>query len=318
MPESSGRHQPQVDQLMHATRAVGIGVYDGLSALLAARYNFDFVWVSGFSISASLGLPDVGIVGPDEVLSVVRTVRRVWPRPIVVDMDSGYGDAVKLHHVARDIVRAGATALCIEDNPVSKRCSLYDNVKRTLVSREQHAARIRAARQGVIAAALPAAVVARTEALVAGLGLTEALERANLYVSAGADAVFIQTLDPTGREILEFARRWMRRTPILVTPTRYPSIRNAHLFRAGISHVIFANHAVRAAHAAMSDAFSSLATASSSAELESLITPVARLAADVGKEHVEQFEQRLLEASAAAPPPGPLRLLSTNVGKARP
>lgn len=302
MPETNARHsQPQreLDQLMHATRAVGVGVYDGLSTLLASRHAFDFLWVSGFSVSASLGLPDVGIIGPDEVLEVVRTARRVSSRPIVVDMDAGYGDAVKLHHVARDIVRAGATALCIEDNPVSKRCSLYDNVKRTLVTADEHCGRIRAARQGVLAAALPAAVVARTEALVAGLGLDAALERCHAYVAAGADAVFVQTVDPTGQEIIDFAGRWRRRTPILVTPTRYPKLRKADLFKAGISHVIYANQAVRAAHAAITEVFSSLARASSSIELEARITPVAQLAVEVGKDHVEELEQQLFEAARA-------------------
>ena len=91
---------------------VGVGVYDGLSALLAEKWGFDFVWVSSFCCSAANGLPDAGIIGPEEMLGVVRRVRRSIDRPVVVDLDSGYGDPVKAFHVVEAMARAGAAALC--------------------------------------------------------------------------------------------------------------------------------------------------------------------------------------------------------------
>ena len=194
---------PQTDHaacLFNGRFQTGVGVYDGLSALLAEKWHFDFVWISSFCCSAAVGLPDAGIVGPEDILNVVRCVRRSIDLPIVVDLDSGYGDAVKAYHVVEAMARAGAAALCIEDNPTSKRCSLYDGYDRDLVSVEEHIARLRAARAGVDAAHTNARIIARTEALVAGMGVKEALRRATAYADAGADAVFIQSLDATGND----------------------------------------------------------------------------------------------------------------------
>src|ERR1017187_6402733 len=173
--------QDDAGRLFDGRFQVGVGVYDGLSALLAEKWHFDFVWISSFCCSAAVGLPDAGIVGPEDILSVVRCVRRSVDLPIVVDLDSGYGDAVKAFHVVEAMARAGAAALCIEDNPVSKRCSLYDGYERVLVSIDEHIARLRAARAGVEEANSTCRVIARTEALVAGMGVEEALKRAGAY-----------------------------------------------------------------------------------------------------------------------------------------
>src|SRR5438270_9905456 len=91
--------QDNVGHLFDGGFQVGAGVYDGLSALLAKKWKFDFVWVSSFCCSAAAGLPDAGIIGPEEILNVVRCVRRSVDLPVVVDLDSGYGDAVKVCHV---------------------------------------------------------------------------------------------------------------------------------------------------------------------------------------------------------------------------
>src|SRR3974390_123360 len=135
-PMATDRRSTPALELDHAGRLfdghpqVGAGVYDGLSALLAAKWRFDFVWVSSLCCSAAAGLPDAGIIGPDEVLNVIRCVHRSVDLPIVVDIDSGYGDPVKVFHIVEAMARAGAAALCIEDNPISKRCSLYDGYAR--------------------------------------------------------------------------------------------------------------------------------------------------------------------------------------------
>ena len=204
--KNANGHSKSAPQTDHAARLfngrfqTGVGVYDGLSALLAEKWNFDFVWISSFCCSAAVGLPDAGIIGPEDILNVVRCVRRSVNLPIVVDLDSGYGDPVKAFHVVEAMARAGAAALCIEDNPISKRCSLYDGYDRDLVSVEEHIARLRAARAGVDAAHTNARIIARTEALVAGMGVKEALRRATACADAGADAVFIQSLDATGND----------------------------------------------------------------------------------------------------------------------
>jgi len=272
---------------------VGIGVYDGLSALLAEKWKFDFVWVSSFCCSAAAGLPDAGIIGPEDILNVVRCIRRSIDLPIVTDLDSGYGDAVKVFHVVEAMARAGVAALCIEDNPTSKRCSLYDGYARILVSPEEHIARLRAAKAAIQQARSNCRVIARTEALVAGMGVKEALRRATAYADAGADAVFIQSLDATGNEVLTFGREWKRRTPIFIAPTRLPQITKKDFADAGISHPIFANQSLRAAHAAMDRTFGALAQGESAAAAGSEISAVATVASLVGAQKMVDLEASL-------------------------
>jgi phosphoenolpyruvate phosphomutase len=231
-------------------------------------------------------------------MTVVRCVRRSIELPIVVDIDSGYGDAVKVFHVAEAMARAGAVALCIEDNPLSKRCSLYDGYDRKLVPTEEHITRVRAAQAGVASSQSTCRVIARTEALVAGFGLNQALDRANAYVDAGAEAVFLQSLDTTGVEVLTFGREWKRRTPLFIAPTRLPQITKKEFIAAGISHTIFANHGLRAAHAAMDDTFRTLAQGDCSMAVEPEISPVAEVARLVGAPKVMELEAYLAGKSS--------------------
>ncbi len=295
----SGEHAvPQLDsaaRLFNGHRMVGVGVYDGLSALLAAKWQFDFLWVSSFCCSAAAGLPDAGIIGPEDILNVVRCVRRSVDLPIVVDLDSGYGDPVKVCHVAEAMARAGAAALCIEDNPTAKRCSLYSGYDRALVSIAEHNARLQAARAGVAQARASCRIIARTEALVAGLGVKEALRRASAYADTGANAVFIQSLDSTGNEVLSFGREWKRRTPLFIAPTRLPHLTKKEFFAAGISHTMFANQGLRAAHAAIDRTFQILAEGNASQPVESEISTVAAVASLVGAQKVVELEALLAQ-----------------------
>ena len=291
--------QDNLSRLLASRGQTGVGVHDGLSTLLASKYPFDFLWVSSFCSSAAMGLPDAGIIGAEEMLAMVRLVRRTSLLPIVVDLDAGYGDPLKIYNVVKEFVRAGASALCIEDNPTSKRCSLYDGYERTLVSPDEHCARVRAAKAAISSIAGSCIVVARTEAFLACLGVDEALQRVHAYVDAGADAVFAQSVDATGEEILQFCKGWNRRTPIFLAPTRISHIPKEELFAAGASHVIHANQGIRAAHAAMDRVFASLAVLPSSGGVENEISTVKKVASDVGADQIERLE-RLFECQMAA------------------
>jgi phosphoenolpyruvate phosphomutase len=211
--------------------------------------DIDFLWLSSFCVSASLGRPDAGVLDASEMATLVRTVATTTRYPIVVDMDSGYGDALKVALATRMMEQSGASAVCIEDNPLVKRSSLYHLDNRVLASVEEHEERIHAARSGLVAGCR---LIARTEALVAGFGVDEALHRADRYVNAGADAVFVQATKPDeGAELLDFGRKWSRRTPLFIAPTRYPTLGADDYTAAGITHWIFANQAIRAAYRAM-------------------------------------------------------------------
>lgn len=279
--------------LLQRRNQVGIGVHDGLSAILASKHAFDFLWVSSFCSSAANGLPDAGLIGAEEMLAAVRVIDRSSDLPIMVDLDSGYGDPAKVGHVVDAMVRGGADALCIEDNPMSKRCSLYDGYERLLATQQEHVDRLQAAREAIDALQSSCGLVARTEALVAGLGVAEALKRASAYADVGADAVFVQSLDATGKEILDFCRAWEGRTPIVLAPTRLPTLSNQDLYAAGATHVIFANQGLRAAHEAMSRVFKELAETGSAVEVNRTISPVAMVASDVGADRLKELDERL-------------------------
>ena len=184
--------------------------------------------------------------------------------------------------------------MCIEDNPSSKRCSLYDGYERTLVTAPEHMARVRAAKAAVEEVEGHCMIVARTEAFLACLGMQEALARASAYTDAGADAVFVQSVDATGNEILEFCRSWQRRTPVFLAPTCISHIPKTELFAAGASHIMHANQGLRAAHAAMDHVFCALAKLPSSSGVEKDISSVKQVSADVGANGIEALE-RLFE-----------------------
>ncbi|ABD10909.1 hypothetical protein ThrDRAFT_02016 [Frankia casuarinae] len=174
--------------------------------------------------------------------SVVRTVARTTRHPVVVDMESGYGGPRKVDLAARTISQAGASAVCIEDNTLDKWSILYPG-ERDLASVEEQEKCLRATRRGLEPSCF---LIARTEALVAGHGVAEALNRANRYVDAGADAVFVQATRPDGgEELLEFGRGWDRRTPVFIAPTCYPALGAEEYARSGITHWIFANQPLR-------------------------------------------------------------------------
>ncbi len=125
----AAREPDHAARLFDGRFQAGVGVYDGISALLADKWNFDFLWVSSFCCSAAAGLPDAGIIGPEDILSVVRCVGRTVEVPMVVDLDCGYGDPVKVFHVAEAMVRAGAAAMCIEDNPPRRSSQVWGSKK---------------------------------------------------------------------------------------------------------------------------------------------------------------------------------------------
>src|SRR6478672_11155833 len=179
------------------------GAHDALSAKLAEAAGFDAIWASGFGISAVQAVPDANILTLTETLEAVRRIVDAVDIPVIADCDNGYGNAINVMRTAAEFERAGAAGICIEDNEFPKRCSFYAGVRRELVPVGEHARKIQAA---------PSArrndsflVIARTEALIAGLGMEEALRRARAYAEAGADAVLVHSKSRDFGELRAFA-----------------------------------------------------------------------------------------------------------------
>ena len=285
--------------LERARVALAAGAHDALSAKLAQEAGYDAVWASGFGISAVQAVPDANILTLTETLDAVRRMADAVEIPVIADCDNGYGNAINVMRTVAEFERAGAAGICIEDNEFPKRCSFYAGVRRDLVAAEEHARKIEAA---VSARRDPGfAVIARTEALICGLGIDEALARAQAYAAAGADAVLVHSKQPDFAELAEFARRWTGRTPLVAVPTTYPNVSPAELLAAGFRMAIFANQALRGAIVSMRDVLRRMRETGRVASVEDRIVPLDEVYKLVGVPELKANERRFLFTGAEPP-----------------
>lgn len=163
------------------------GAHNALAGLIAKEAGFEALYVSGGAVTASFGLPDLGILAMEELCLVVRILSRATGLPLIVDGDTGYGEALNAMRLVRELEDAGAAAVHIEDQVLPKKCGHLND--KTLVPADQMAAKIAAARR----ARRHLVIIARTDA-AASEGLEGAIERARLYAKAGADVVFPDAL----------------------------------------------------------------------------------------------------------------------------
>ena len=216
------------------------GAYNGLAALQAQRQGFEALYLSGAAISASMGLPDLGIITIEDVCFFIRQVSRASGLPVLVDGDTGYGEALNVMHMVRAFEDAGAAAVHIEDQLLPKKCG-HLNDKR-LAAPEDMAAKIAAAAR----ARRHLFIIARTDA-AASEGLDGAVARAKRYLDAGADAIFPEALT-TEDMFREFARRV--KAPLLANMTEFgrtPYFTAAQFEAMGYRMVIWPVSALRIA-----------------------------------------------------------------------
>lgn len=269
-----------------------VGAHDGLSGRLGEQAGFDAVWASGFEISASHGVPDANILDMSVQLAAACQIRDAVSVPVIADCDNGYGNAVNAGYTARKFAQAGIAGICIEDNIFPKRCSFYAGV-RELVSAEEHALKVRACKEETGGTLF---VIARTEALIAGHSMAEALDRANAYADAGADAILIHSKEKTPHQIITFAQQWTRPTPLVAVPTTYDTISADDLGRLGYRIVIFANHGLRASIKAVQQAYAQLLTAGHASVLREGIVSLQTVFDLVGVKGLEETERKYLPA----------------------
>ena len=199
-----------------------MATHSPLSAILAEQAGFDGVWASGFELSALYGLPDMSFISMTQHLEMLRAVAGRTSLPIVADVDTGYGNAINVIHTVREYERAGASAIVIEDKSFPKVTSLAVGGHHDLVRIQEF--------QGKIEAALATRsdpdflIIARTEALIAGLGEEEALFRARAYERAGADMILIHSKRKDPSEIESFSKAWNGGIPLVIVPNAYPEL----------------------------------------------------------------------------------------------
>jgi methylisocitrate lyase len=219
------------------------GAHSGIAALQAKAAGFDALYLSGGAMSASMGLPDIGVITMDDVCFFLKQIYRATGLPVLVDADTGYGEALNVMHMVRCFEEAGAAAVQIEDQILPKKCGHLNDKK--LADAKDMAAKIRAAAR----ARRDLVIVARTDA-VANEGMDAAVARAKLYVEAGADVIFPEAL--TSLDMLrEFARRID--VPLLANMTEFgrtPFVSAAELEEMGYKIVIWPVSSLRVANKA--------------------------------------------------------------------
>lgn len=226
------------------------GAFDAMSAKLVEMYNFDAVWAGSFAISATHALPDASIMTMTEFLGVAASMVDACKIPVIADCDTGYGGPSNVSHMVKKYENSGVAAISIEDKVFPKQNSLLEGGKQELLSEKEFVAKIIAAKEAKRDPDFM--VIARTEALIADLGMNEAIQRAKAYEKAGADAILIHSKKNTPDEVLEFADTWGGKLPIVIVPTSYPSIKLSDLMTHKIKMIIYANQTLRASYAAMS------------------------------------------------------------------
>ena len=188
------------------------GAHNGMAALQARAAGFAGLYLSGAAMTASMGIPDLGIVTVDEVAFFIRQIARASHLPLLVDGDTGYGEALNVMHMVRTFEDAGAGAVHIEDQLLPKKCGHLNDKK--LADAHNMAAKVAAAAR----ARRHLYLIARTDA-AASEGIDGAVARAKLFVEAGADAIFPEAL-ATAEMFREFARR-MPGVPLLANMTEF-------------------------------------------------------------------------------------------------
>ena len=250
-------HAPAGDRLRSLLAHPGIlrmpGAHNGMAALQAKQAGFDALYLSGAAMSASMGLPDLGVITVDDVCFFIRQVTRSSGLPLLVDGDTGYGEALNCMHMVRSFEDAGAAAVHIEDQLLPKKCGHLNDKK--LADPHDMAAKVAAcakARRHLM-------VLARTDA-AASEGMEGAVARAKLFMEAGADAIFPEALHDA-EMFREFARR-MPGVPLLANMTEFgrtPFFTADEFEAMGYKMVIWPVSALRVAAKAQAELYAAIA-----------------------------------------------------------
>ena len=233
------------------------GAVDAMSAKLVENAGFDAVWAGSFAISATHALPDASILTMTEFLNAASIMANACNIPIIADCDTGFGGPSNVTHMVRKYESAGISSICIEDKIFPKQNSLLEGGQNDLLSEKEFVAKILAANEAKNSKDF--LIIARIEALISGLGMKEALKRADAYEKAGADVILIHSKQKNPDEIFEFTDTWKGNIPIAVIPTTYDSVKLSDIYEHKIKMVIYANQTLRAAYSAMENLLKEMA-----------------------------------------------------------
>ena len=263
------------------------GTHNGQAALQAAKAGFPALYLSGAAMTASMGLPDLGVITVDEVCFFVRQVARASGLPVLVDGDTGYGEALNVMHMVRSFEDAGAAAVHIEDQLLPKKCGHLNDKK--IADAHDMAAKVAAARK----ARRHLYIIARTDA-AASEGMDGAVARAKMYLEAGADAIFPEAMN-NAEMFREFARRVD--APLLANMTEFgrtPFFTAAEFEEMGYKMVIWPVSSLRVANKAQEDLYAAIKRDGGTHNMVDRMQTRAELYATIGYHNYEALDASIV------------------------
>ena len=264
------------------------GAHHALCGLLAKRAGFRALYLSGAALSASMGLPDLGIITQDELCSAVKSLYRATDLPVIVDGDTGYGEALNVMRLVKDLEEAGAAAIQLEDQMLPKKCGHLSNKR--LINAEEMAHKISAA----VKARSHLKIVARTDS--AAESLQEALRSAQIYQEAGADILFPEALTEA-EDFRLFSKELY--IPILANMTEFgrtPHRTLSEYESLGVSIVIWPASSLRVAMKTIEKFYADLAETGDARGWLDRMQSRSELYDLIGYQDFEKLDQSILES----------------------
>ena len=249
------------------------GAFDAMSAKLVENAGFDAIWAGSFAISAINAVPDASILTMTEFFEAASKMVNACKIPIIADCDTGYGGPNNVRHLVKKYENAGIAGISIEDKVFPKQNSLLENGTHQLLPEKEFVGKIIAACEAKQNKEFM--IIARVEALIAGLGMDEAIRRARAYEKAGADAILIHSKKNSPDEVFEFVDSWKGNIPIVVVPTNYNSVKIEELIQHKIKMTIYANQTLRASHASITKILDKMIKAENMKEVDKDISSMA-------------------------------------------
>jgi len=268
-----------------------VGAHNGLTAKLVEEAGFEGIWASGLEISASYALPDANILTMTEFLEAATQMNEASNLPVIADCDTGFGNSNNVIHLVKKYEKYGIAGICIEDKVFPKVNSLFEG-RQELAPIYEFVGKIMAAKNARKSKEF--SIFARVEALVAGWGHQEALKRATAYAEVGADGIIIHSKSNTPGEIIKFVKDWKLNTPLIIVPTKYPSLTEKEMIKYGIKIAIYANHGIRVAIKAIRETFREISR-SGIGNIDEKIVPLSEVFRLQGQFELKQKEEEFLK-----------------------
>jgi phosphoenolpyruvate phosphomutase len=298
--KSEMRKTTQLRQLIESDQLEFImEAHDGLSAKIVEEAGFKGIWGSGLGISASLGVRDNNEASWTQVLDVVEFMSDATSIPILLDGDTGYGNFNNMRRLVKKLCQRGAGGVCIEDKIFPKTNSFLRGDKQPLANIDEFSGKIKAGKDSQLDDDF--VIVARVEAFIAGWGLKAALERAEAYRQAGADAILMHSKLNNSSEIFSFLKEWDNRSPVVLVPTKYYTTPTDDFRRKNVSLVIWANHLIRGSIAKMQEVAGQIHADENLLTVEDMIVPVKEIFRLQDDQEIADAEKRYLSQQAKNP-----------------